>query len=129
MGKYKVIAAEKYGGGLTSKEEAERQFGAVMVTLASNAVSVGGNKTIVDPNYRVSCEPVLEQGEVVPRGQRHSNFYGFATERKVIAVLQVQDPRDEDPTPYYEFELVTVNGEYEMWYMSDGWLYQMQRVR
>ncbi|MDN5848516.1 MAG: hypothetical protein L0H63_02610 [Nitrococcus sp.] len=129
MGKYKIIATEKYGGGLTSQDQAVQQFGQVMVTLASNRVSVGGNKPIADPNYRVTCQPVLEEGEVVPRGQRLSNFYGFGTDRKVIAVLQVQDSSDEGSTPYYEFELVTVNGEYEMWYMSDGWLYKMGRVR
>lgn len=126
MGTYSVVAVKKYGGGLTSKAQAMRHMGKPMIKLSSAQVAVEGNDTIEHPRYSITCQPKPTEGEVVPPGQRYSNFYGFGTKRGVVSVLNVHDPADKDPTPYYQFELLHAEGRPELWYMDDGWLYELK---
>lgn len=129
MGTYKVIAVKKYGGGLTSKAQAMQYMGKPMIMLSTARVTVSGNSSIKAPRYTIVCQPKPTEGEVVPRGARYSDFYGFGMDRNVVSVLQVRDPADKDPTPYYEFELLRSGGKNEIWYMDDGWLYELEQAQ
>ena len=119
---YKVIAVEKYGGGLTSEAAAKGRIGQLLV-LSKGKFELRG-ATISQPNYRVSCHPVPLEGEV-PQ-ERWSNFYGFDADRKVIEVLDVYDPHEHSSDPDFRFEVVEGKGGRELWEMYDGWLYRMK---
>jgi hypothetical protein len=125
MGRYKVVKVEKYGGGLTTEAQAEKELGKTMLKLSKRIVSVVGNEKISNPVYDISCQRPLAEGEITPPGQRYSNFYGFGVNRKLITILEARDPKDRDTTPYYEFEIIRNGNGIELWYMDDGWLYEM----
>lgn len=128
MGRYEVVAVKRYAGGMTRREQAVQSLGKVMVSLSPERAVVTGNQSINHPGYTVVCQPRVAEGEVPSPAQRRSWFYGFGTNRQVVVVLQVRDPADQEPTPYYQFELVASHGKPGIWYLYDGWLYQMRKL-
>jgi hypothetical protein len=129
MGGYQVIEVKRYAGGLTSKAQAVSHLGKEMVTLTKDAASVVGNERIKNPVYNISCHRRPETGEVLTPDQRYSDFFGYGINRKVISILEVKDPLDKDPTPYYEFEIIKAEDKIILWFMEDGWLYTLAKNR
>lgn len=129
MGNYQVVEVKRYAGGLTTKAQAVSHLGKEMVSLAKDAANVMGNERIKNPIYNISCHHRPEPGEVLTPDQRYSDFFGYGMNRKVIPILEVKDPLDRDPTPYYKFEIIKTDDNTMLWFMEDGWLYTLVRMR
>lgn len=121
QGRYEIVGVEKFRGGLTSREEAERGIGLHVAVLADRFRL--GDDAIDRPAYELACHPVATaEGEIDP--DRWSNFYGFRTDRRVIEVLEVHDPGGSD-NPRYRFEVI---GAGELWRTYDGWLFRLTKT-
>lgn len=129
MGTYQLVSVKKYAGGLTSQQQANKYIGHTMIVLSAAEATVKGNKTIEDPEYNFVCQAIPKEGDVVPRSDWNSYFYGFGVHRKVVRTLEVRALSSSTKGPYYKFELVSKKGKTEIWYMSDGWLYQLRKAK
>ena len=117
---YEIVSVEKFRGGLTSREDAERGVGLEVAVLAD--LFRLGEVVIDRPVYNLHCYPVpTTEGEVDPH--RWSNFYGFKTDRRFIEVLAVYESESSE-RPNYRFEVI---GADELWRMFDGWLFRLRK--
>lgn len=131
LGDYHVFSVERLTGGLTSETKARSKSSAPVVLSMAIYKSGWLDKGISNPHYVISCY-------LVPAGERDvpavtwnahwTNFYGFGTNRKVIKVLEVHDPADTDKSPYTWFEVVTDDGNEQLWQQHDGWLLRMTKM-
>jgi len=126
LGTYKVVAATKYGGGLTREVEAKGNIGKAVV-ISRDRVSLR-DTVISGPRYEISCHPQLPEGEVATPAERWSSFYGFGMDRPEIVALDVYDLSKNKDYPYIRFEIVDGEHGRELWEMFDGWLYRMKKV-
>jgi hypothetical protein len=118
--RYEIVSAEKFRGGLTSREEAEGTVGLEVAILADRFRL--GEVVIDRPAYKLQCYPVATtEGEVDP--YRWSNFYGFHTARRFIEVLAVYESESSE-NARYRFEVI---GPDELWRMFDGWLFSLKK--
>lgn len=132
MGIYEIVSADRYGGSLSSENEARGRIGQKVELLPESFESAWNKASIPNPQYATSCYPVSrEEGEVaaVHWGGHWSNFYGFGADREVVSVLEIHDPNDTGREPGYWYEIVPVNGKVQLWNMYDGWLYKMTKTR
>ena len=114
---YKVVAVEKYRGGLTSQTQAESLVGTeVEISMALFRIV---DETITQPKYQIRCHTVPAEGEAST--DRWSNFYGYGIVRHHIEVLDVSG--NEGAYPEYLFEVISPQ---ELWWLLDGWLYRLR---
>jgi len=126
MGSWCVVSAKRYGGGLTSEAEANGNVGKAVV-ISQDRLSLR-DTVISAPRYEISCHPRLPEGEVATPAERWSNFYGIGMGRPEIIALDVYDLSWRKDYPYIRFEIVEGEHGRELWEMSDGWLYRMEKT-
>ncbi len=117
-GKYEVISAEKYRGGLTTQEDADKKIGGV-VNICPATFS-DGEYTIVNPIYKTSRESLSKEEGVVP-SDKNSAFYGFMPEREYIEYILIFEPSDTKNI-YSRYEVSGVNMLMESY---DGFFFNM----
>lgn len=117
--KYVVVDALRYGGGLTTEEQAKNHIGSEMLFLKHNFLV--RDISISNPKYKLVCEGHSKEGDVPDK--RRSYFYGFNASRQFTRVLDVYDPSDSTGYPYLNFEIV----DGQIWELYDGWLYKMEK--
>jgi hypothetical protein len=114
---YKVVAVEKYRGGLTSQTQAESLVGTeVEISMALFSMV---DETITQPGYQIRCHTVPAEGEVSI--DRWSDFYGYGMDRHYVEVLNVSGI--EEDSLEYLFEVISPQ---ELWRLHDGWLYRLR---
>ena len=104
-GIYEIISVEKYRGGLTTQEEANKKIG-FSITLCPTNFS-DGDHTIAKPIYRKSRKLILKEEGVVP-SDRNSAFYGFMSNREYIEYISIFEP-DDTKSIYSQYEVIGKN--------------------
>lgn len=131
MGTYRIASVDKYGGGLSSAAQAKARVGQSVVLSREAFKSTWDDTGIANPVYAISCFPVNRKEGEVPAthwGAHWSNFYGFAPQRKTVAVLEIHGGGDKSKAPDYWYEIVPTGKGVQLWNLYDGWLYRMDRV-
>lgn len=119
LGNYKIVRVEQYGGGITTKKEANNRIGKKQLLLATK-VSLLGIK-ISNPRYELEKVKSYSEGEVPT--ERLSSFYGIKNKQPTYGILNVFDISDQSSTPALSVE-VSVN---ELRFLYDGWLYRLKK--
>lgn len=121
LGRYETVSAERYRGGLTDEATAQARVGE-SVLVSEEAFEVR-DTTIDNPAYRISCHPVAKAEGEVPT-EKWSTFYGVATDRDSVKVLEVQDPVLDDEAPEFLIEILPGPAGLQLLEMYDGWIYR-----
>jgi hypothetical protein len=117
-GIYEVVSTEKYRGGLTTQEEANKKVGG-LITLCPNGFT-DGDYTIAKPVYKNSRESLSKEEGVVP-SDKNSAFYGFMADREYIEYISVFEP-DDTKNIYSRYEVIGNNMLMESY---DGLFFKM----
>lgn len=131
MGTYTIASVDKYGGGLSSAEQARARVGQSVVLSREAFKSTWDDTEVANPVYTISCFAVARKEGEVPSthwGAHWSNFYGFAPERKMIAVLEIRGAGNNGKAPDYWYEIVPTDNGVQLWNLYDGWLYRMDKA-
>lgn len=121
-GNYSVKSAERYRGGLTSREKALSQLN-THVSIKENEFMFWDGVMFEDPIYKINDYDALsEEGNVSDSSERYGNFYGYGEEREKIRTISVRS--QEATIPSYMFEVV----EDELWFFLDGWFYRFKKI-
>lgn len=117
-GVYEVISAEKYRGGLTTQEEANKRIGG-LITLCPTSFT-DGDYVIAKPVYKNSRESLSKEEGVVP-SDKNSAFYGFMSDREHIEYISIFEP-DDTKNIYSRYEVIGNNMLMESY---DGFFFKM----
>ncbi|KZN48291.1 hypothetical protein N474_22215 [Pseudoalteromonas luteoviolacea CPMOR-2] len=117
-GVYEVISVEKYRGGLTTQEEANKKIGG-LITLCPTSFT-DGDYAIAKPVYKNSRELLSKEEGVVP-SDKNSAFYGFMSDREHIEYISIFEP-DDTKNIYSRYEVIGNNMLMESY---DGYFFKM----
>jgi hypothetical protein len=114
-----ITNVERYGGGLTTEEQAKSYIKKIITISKNSYVSV--ISSVSNPIYKYrKINNKLPEG-VVPQ-DKTSSFYGYKMERDVIHLLEVYD---KDGL-FESFEVISQN---ELLIMFDGWFLFLSRKK
>ncbi|KNC65573.1 hypothetical protein [Pseudoalteromonas ardens] len=119
LGKYKVESIERYGGGLTTKQQAWKRVGSD-ATLSNEVICILDIK-IVNPIFKFVEYPKSLEGNIPEI--KLSNFYGIGLNRQKIKVLSVFEPEDTGDEPLIRLEVI---GD-RILFLFDGWAYTLRK--
>lgn len=111
-GEYEVERFKKYGGGVTSDEDARKLLGSKVVVRKD--VFRTTDWDIENPIYKLEKIEFKGEGNVLPRDL--SVFYGLENDKDYVLVLKVFS--SDDPSEWVERYEVIKPGE--LLYMFDG---------
>ncbi|WP_147418221.1 hypothetical protein [Salinisphaera sp. Q1T1-3] len=123
-GTYRLTHLERFGGGLTSLEEAKKNLGKSLELKPNQFRDL--NIRIKDPSYKIHCTKVSgSEGDVQPRTSLL--FYGFGGKRHQIQTLNVSNKKKDDYP--FSYEIVLKNYKFEIWSMNDGFFYEYTKSK
>lgn len=123
LGRYEVIEAKRFRGGLTTEVEAEALVGTIQA-IQTDAYSINLPNRVyksTNPQYSIQTFGPYPEG-VIPE-RKFGPFFGVAIDRDVVVILLVEDASIRDPNPPIEFEIVDT----QLWFLHDGFVYKMRK--
>lgn len=119
FGNYSVSSEEKYTASIrdTRKINTSRtgQHTTINIYLFEHQ-----DIKLDNPIYKIICKDISDtEGEVTTN--KHSNFYGYATNRKEIRIINIYDKNSGELE--YSFEIV----KDKLWDLYDGWIYKYKK--
>ena len=119
FGNYSVSSEEKYTASIRDIRKINTSRTGQHTTI-NNDLFEHKDIKLDNPIYKIICEGINnKEGEVT--ADKHSNFYGYAKDRKEIRLINIYDSNSGELE--YSFEIV----KNELWDLYDGWIYKYQQ--
>jgi hypothetical protein len=119
FGSYSVLSEEKYTASIRDIRKINTSRNGQHTTINADLFEHQDIK-LDNPTYKVTCKDINNtEGEVTTN--KHSNFYGYANDRKEIRLINIYDSNSGELE--YSFEIV----KNELWDLYDGWIYKYQQ--
>ena len=118
FGTYTLISEEKFTASIRDIRKLNTSRTGQKTTMNTDLFKHQDIK-LDNPTYRITCKVINTEGEVATT--KYSNFYGYATERQAIRIINIYDSKFSELE--YSFEIV----KNELWDLYDGWIYKYQR--